>query len=55
VTWFRQRRNWPRGHDLLAEDPRTEIAKPVELRHVRHEHMDELLSFHDRSLEIAAE
>ena len=46
VRWFRQRVNWPAGHDLLAINPvRTKIAPAEVVIDRGHEAMDELPEF----------
>jgi len=46
VTWFRQRNDWPRGHDLVAQDKcRTAILPATELD-LAHVYMDDSLDFH---------
>lgn len=46
VDWFRQSRNLPAGHQIVAESKNTIIADPVELDR-RHEWMDDAGDYHD--------
>lgn len=53
VTWFRQRFDWPRGHDVVAEDGReTRVHEPREVR-VAHVYMDDLAEFRATAKAIA--
>jgi len=52
VTWFRQHRDWPAGHDLVAEGPDTQIDPPEVLER-GHSYMDESLHFKWACLEAA--
>lgn len=56
VTWFVQAKDWPRGHELIAEDEkRTLIAGPkLAPSHVGHCEMDDLTAFHDACRRVAA-
>lgn len=46
VTWFRQSLSLPKGHDLMAQSPRTILHQPVELS-ADHLHIDEEPAFFD--------
>ena len=52
VRWFRQRDDWPSGHELYAEGEGTHIYDPVEAD-CGHLLMDELPAFHAAALEEA--
>lgn len=53
VVWFVQRENWPRGHRLVAANPRTtKIEPPIGLG-LRHTDMDDAAAFHRAALEAA--
>ena len=45
VTWFRQKRNYPRGHKLVPESDTTIIHNPTELKY-KHGKMDDSYLFH---------
>jgi hypothetical protein len=45
VDWLRQKTNWPRGHELVAEcEGATDIADPI-LLECEHVHMAERMEF----------
>lgn len=52
ITWFRQDRDWPRGHNLVAEGRDTIIETPVWMR-VGHSKADEAPGFHRAALDAA--
>lgn len=53
VHWFRQRNDWPRGHEVVPETHfRTSISTPVILD-VTHSYADDAAPFHDLTLEEA--
>ena len=55
VRWFFQRSNYPRGHQVIARDPKqTVVHKGRELK-ANHEWMDDLQEFHNASLTMAGE
>lgn len=46
VTWYRQDLDWPRGHNLVAEEPiGTRLDDPI-IANVGHGYMDDLRLFH---------
>ena len=45
VTWFKQKQNYPRGHNLKPESDTTKINSPQELKY-KHKKMDESYLFH---------
>ncbi|HUT11796.1 MAG TPA: hypothetical protein VMY42_14950 [Thermoguttaceae bacterium] len=54
VFWWRQKGNWPRGHDVVAKDPqKTKIHDPY-VAICTHHYMDELESFQQTALTLAA-
>lgn len=55
VTWFRQYEDWPRGHDLEAENPdRTKIDPPVILR-AGHVFIDDSDDYRNECHRVASE
>jgi len=47
VRWFRQTQNWPRGHDLKAEDTASTIIADAFIEEaVSHSYMDDLDDWH---------
>ncbi len=53
VEWFRQRRSWPRGHDLVKAGPLTHLGPAWEEQNCDHRHMDDLPVFQNRCREVA--
>lgn len=53
VHWFRQTKNRPCGHNLVAENVHTEIFPPVVLERT-HQYMDDAEEFHAECLRVAA-
>ena len=54
VDWFRQVTDWPRGHDVVAEDPEATIMhKPVIVPNVGHRYMDDSRVFQDKCRWVA--
>lgn len=54
VAWYRQRRNWPRGHDVIAATPhKTDITNGAILD-ATHAYMDDAPQFIAKCLEVAA-
>ena len=45
VTWFKQERNYPRGHKLKPESDITKINSPIELKY-KHQKCDDSYVFH---------
>jgi len=56
VRWLRQRNNYPRGHDLVAQNERlTRIEAAVELVGVTHENIDDSDEFHSLAMTMVEE
>ena len=53
VRWFRQRDEWPWGHELLAESQATQIHTPVVVTECGHLSIDEYEPFHAAALDEA--
>lgn len=59
VVWFRQSMNWPAGHDLIAERPKTKenprgtLIHPAEWARRYHNKMDEMEPFQMAIREMA--
>lgn len=54
VHWFRQDLNFPRGHDIVAENPsRTRVSAPIKANQF-HSYMDDLLYWHNQAHESVA-
>ena len=54
VSWLRQTFNWPRGHQLVAEDAnKTIIHKPIIMTAVAHAYMDDLAAFYSLAMRVA--
>ncbi len=55
VYQFRQTCNRPRGHRLVADNPKaTLIHAPVTIVHIPHENMDDLSMFHNLAEDVAS-
>ncbi len=54
VVWVRQRMSLPRGHDLVAADPRATLIHPASVLSVPHTRIDDAPWFWSEALEVAA-
>ena len=55
VHWLRQKYDWPRGHDLKADDPASTIVfEPCVSMSVSHAYMDDWDYWHDECDRIAS-
>lgn len=46
VTWFRQRFTVPRGHEVVAEDPKRTLVERARVLQLDHVYMDDAREFH---------
>jgi len=53
VTWFRQAKNRPMGHEVFAADPARTKVDPATWASVPHQAMDDLVVFHQECRRIA--
>lgn len=53
VTWFYQRQNLPRGHNIVALNGKTIINPGISVHGITHKYMDDCDQFHEAVLRIA--